>query len=224
MIAGVIQARIGSTRCKNKMLRNFADTNLISLALEKFSKPTTAFKLYFAAYEPELLSIGEKFECDIVQRNEESAKGERIEVVMNYLNDIQEDIVVFINPCHTFLKLSTIENAVNKFIDSNAKSMTAVVKSHTWYYHLNGSPINFLDPTNLNTKSTTPVFEVTHAFHIFYRERFLKDGYFWEHGNGDPLLYEIPTLESVDIDTELDFIKAESLYMRLGYNTKGVPC
>ncbi|MGR3175983.1 MAG: cytidylyltransferase domain-containing protein [Candidatus Scalindua sp.] len=214
MIAAVIQARIGSQRCKNKMLRNFAGTNLISLALEKYSKPTDAFKLYFAAYEPELIEIGHKYNCTIIERNEESVKSERIEVVMNYIKDIPEETVMFINPCHPFMSLEILEGAIEQFENKKAKSMTAVVKTHTWYYFMDGKPINFLDPTNLNTKTTEPLYQVTQAFHIYNKKRFIKHHYFWTHAENDPCFFETSEKEAIDIDTELDFAKAESLYIR----------
>ncbi|HDL20802.1 MAG TPA: hypothetical protein ENH30_05930 [Nitrospirae bacterium] len=214
MIAGLIQARTGSQRCKNKMLRDFGNTNLISLALEKFSVSSKSFNLYFAAHEEELLRIGENFECNKIKRDESSAKGERIEVVMNYLQQIPEDYVMFINACCPFLTLDTLEKAIHCFKENNALSMTAVVKTHTWYYFQDGRPVNFLDPTNLNTKSTEPLYAVTHAFHIFNKKRFLENHYFWAHGENDPYFFEIPDKEAIDIDTELEFQIAESLYAR----------
>ncbi len=214
MIAALIQARVGSQRCKNKMLRNFGDTNLISLALEKFSKPTNAFTLYFAAFEPELIEIGEKYNCTIIKRNRESAEGERIEVVMNYVVQIPEETIIVINACHPFMTFETIERAARFFEEQRFLSMTSVVKSHTWYYFMDGRPINFLDPTNINTKTTEPLYQVAHVFHIFNKERFLKHHYFWNHEQNDPYFFEVPEEEGIDIDTELDFERAEALYIQ----------
>ncbi|MEE9118714.1 MAG: hypothetical protein V3U02_09010, partial [Calditrichia bacterium] len=213
MIAGVIQARTGSQRCKNKMLREFAGSNLVSIALEKFSVKSKPFKLYFAAYEEELLDIGRKYDCHIIERDEVSSRGEKIETVMNYMSQISEDYVMFINACCPFLTIDTLERAIHCFDENKALSMTAVVKSHTWYYFQDGRPINFLDPTNLNTKTTEPLYAVTHAFHIFNRKRFIENHYFWTNKKKDPYLFEIPDKEAIDIDTELGFRIAESLYM-----------
>ena len=213
MIAAVIHARVGSQRCKNKMLRDFAGTNLITLALGKYSKPSAAFKLYFAAYEPELIEIGQKYDCTIIKRDEESVKSERIEVIMDYMKHIPEKNVMFINACHSFLTMETLENAIEQYEKKKAVSMTSVVKAHTWYYFMDGRPINFLDPTNPNTKTTEPLYQVAHAFHIFDRERFIKHHYYWAHKKNDPLFFEISEKEAIDIDTELDFVKAESLYI-----------
>ena len=133
---------------------------------------------------------------------------------MNYLQQIPEDYVMFINACCPFLTLDTLEKAIHCFKENNALSMTAVVKTHTWYYFQDGRPVNFLDPTNLNTKSTEPLYAVTHAFHIFNKKRFLENHYFWAHGENDPYFFEIPDKEAIDIDTELEFQIAESLYAR----------
>lgn len=214
MIAAVIQARVDSQRCKNKMLRNFAGTNLISLALEKHSKPSDVFKLYFAACEPELIEIGQKYNNTIIKRSEESVKSERIEVIMDYMKHIPEKTVMFINSCHPFLTMETLESAVEQFKSKKAISMTSVVKTHTWYYFMDGRPINFLDPTNPNTKTTEPLYQIAQAFHIFDKERFLKHHYYWAHEKNDPCFFEISEKEAIDIDTELDFVRAESLYIR----------
>ncbi len=225
MIAGIIQARIGSQRCKNKMLRDFAGTNLISLALGKYSVEPKSFKLYFAAHEKELLNIGRNYNCAILERDQASADGEKIEIIMNYLHHIQEEYVMFINACCPFLMLDTLNRAVKCFEETKALSMTSVVKSHTWYYFQDGRPINFLDPTTLNTKHTEPLYAVTHSFHIFNRKRFLEKHHFWNHGEKDPYFFEISEQEAVDIDTEFEYKLAESLYLReQQYNTSDLTC
>lgn len=214
MFAAVIQARLGSQRCKNKMLRDFAGTNLVTIALEKFSRSNSSFKLYFAAYEEELLDVGRQFPCVLLKRNEESANGERIEVVMNYLSEIPEKYVVFINACCPFLSLEDIESAIEEFNKVGAASLTAVTRTHTWYYREDGTPINFLDPTDLNTKNSTQLLAVTHGIHIFDRERFLEHGYFWNHSEKDPVFFEISHEASLDIDTEMDFRIAEAYFSK----------
>ena len=76
MIAGFIQARTESQRCSNKMLRPFADTSLIELALTKFTKPQNSFSLYFTAYEEELKLIGRKYSSPMIPRSKESTESE----------------------------------------------------------------------------------------------------------------------------------------------------
>ena len=187
-----------------------------SLCQQRFSlmckQPTDRFNLYFAAYEPELLDIGMRYPVTILERSRESAEGEQIEVIMNYLDDINEDIVVFINACCPFMQLGTVESAVDAFVARRARSLTAVTRTHTWYYFEDGTPVNFPNPSILNTKFSVPLLAVAHTFHIFERKRFLENHYFWEHGSADPVLFEVNSQEAIDIDTELDFEMAEALY------------
>jgi len=218
-IAALIQARTGSQRCPNKMLREFCNTNLISLALKKFAGTSQLFKLYFAVHEQELIHIGKNYNCNIIKRNEQSAKADDIKTVFNYIDKIEEEYIMFINACSPFLTLKTLENAIDCFKKNKPKSLTAVIKKHTWYYFLDGKPINFLDPTNLNTKSSVPVFEVTHNIHIFNKNRFIEHTYFWNHSENDPYFFEIDEMEAIDIDTEFDFYKAESIYSRMKENS-----
>jgi len=214
-IGVVIQARTGSQRCRNKLLRPFAGTSLLEIALEKFSKPSDKFTFYFAAHERELLELGRRYTDNIVERGRESAEADDIRTVMNYFEGFEEETVAFLNPCHPFFRMETLERAIDHFRESEAVSMTSVVKSHTWYYHLDGRPINFLDPTVINTKATERLLAVAHAFHIFPRKRFLEHGYMWRHAPRDPVFFEIPEREAIDVDTELDFEIAEALYGRM---------
>ncbi len=216
MFAAVIQARLGSHRCKGKMIRPFAGTTLIDIALEKFSKPSSEFNFYLAAYEPELTQLAKKYNCKLIQRDLRSAQGEDILDVMNYFHNVDEEYGIFINSCHPFLRKETIEDAIRVFKAKGCISMTSVSKSHTWYYKLDGTPINYLDTTVINTKTTEPVWQVAHAFHIFNRKRFLEHGYFWTNQPLDPYFYEIDELQCVDVDTETDFLKAEAMVKTLG--------
>lgn len=211
--AAVIQARLRSQRCPNKMIRPFANTTLLDIALEKFAAESSYYSFYFAAYEEELINRALPYRCNILHRNSASAFGEQISEVMNYLQAIPQPYIVFINACSPCLTRDTVERAITVFEEKECLSLTAVRKKHTWYYSLEGKAINFLDPTNLNTKTTQPLYEVTHNIHIFDRERFLLNGYFWENKHLDPYLFEIEEKEAIDIDTEFDFSLAESWFI-----------
>lgn len=212
IFAAVIQARLSSKRCPGKMLRNFAGTNFTEIALKKFAQGSDAFTFYFAAHEKELIDVAKKYGCPIIKRNKMSAQGENIRDVMNYLEAIEEPYIVFINACSPFLTLPTVKRAIETFVANGCLSLTAVAKRHTWYYTMAGLPVNLLDPTNLNTKTTQPLYEVTHNIHIFNKERFLRFGYFWENKPKDPYLFEIDEEEAMDIDSEFEFALTEAWY------------
>ena len=70
-----------------------------------------------------------------------------------------------------------------------------------------------MDPIDqIQSNKSNPIFEVAHAFHIFNKKHFFKTNTYWNNNYNDPYLFEISELESVDVDTEHDFIVSETLY------------
>ena len=59
----IIQARLNSERVHQKMIRPFADSNLFEIAIKKLlaSKEIPKENIYLSVNEPELKSIGKKY-------------------------------------------------------------------------------------------------------------------------------------------------------------------
>ena len=214
MIAALIQARLASQRCKEKLYRPFADAEKTEIALRKFAGGSNKYHLYLAIYDPPLIEIGKKYNCTIIHRTKESAFSDDFPTVFNYISEIPEKNIMFINPCCPLLTLNTVEGAISYFNEKHPISVTSVITEHQFYYHLNGKPINFLDPTSPCTKSVQPVYKVAHCFHIFPKKRFAEKFCYWTHEKNDPYFYEISPSEAIDIDTELEFEMAESFYKK----------
>lgn len=208
-------ARLGSHRCPRKMIRPFCGTTLTRLALERLDRLRGFDGVYFAAYEPELQAIAADFEhVTLIHRSRESAEAcNPITKVHDYLHGLDCDYVFWINSCLPLLRAETIEHALERFrANPSIRSLTAVVRSHNWFYTLGGAPINNLDPRCIDTKLTPAVYEVCHAFHCFSREHLLSTESYWNNRPDDPHLVEIDPAETVDVDTELDFTVAEGIY------------
>ena len=213
-IAGVIQARLASQRCKRKNLRPFAGSNLVSIALGKFSKSKEITRLYFAAYEEELIGRAKEFDgVTIVRRTKESAYGEDIPTVLSYVHNIKEEFVAFVDTSTPFLRLETFDRAMDYFRRNSFKSMMSVSPTYNWYFDDQHNLLN-KDPNVLggNTKMLQPLYKASAAFLVANRERILKEHTYWSLTKDDPALYVIDEREAFDIDTESDFELAEVLY------------
>ncbi len=199
------QARINSKRCKNKMIRKFNKSTLLDIALSKLnSNHLGKYNVYLAAGEKKIVSQSKRYSnIKLINRNYKSLNSDKIHNVFNYFKNIEEDYLMFINPCSPFLKLTTIINAINVFQNNNYKSLTTVLKKKTWFFDHKTKPLN--DNTNVNTKDLKPLFECTHNFHIFNKDYFIKNNKLWSNNKYDPYLYEVSFLESFDIDTEEEF-------------------
>lgn len=212
-IALVIQARSNSKRCKNKMLRSFANSNLFKIQLEKYKNiyKENKLKVYAAVGEEKFFKILNDYPLiSIIKRNEASVNGDKIDDVFNYLNLIKESTICFINPCAPLMGSHKVLEAIEAYTKNNYKSLTTVLKKHTWYYDHLKKPIN----NNLsgNTKDLDEIYECTHNFHIFRKDFFIKNLRYWDNQLNDPFLFEVDQFESLDIDTEEEFQFVEKVY------------
>ena len=213
-LAIVINARKNSQRCKNKLLRPFADSTVLDIALSKLNE-INEFPCYLASGEPEIDSKLENYEnVNHIWRSEDELNSDLpLSRIYKYHERIDHKWIMFLNPCLVLLKTETIQDAAHQFATSDWKALTAVIKNSNWFYDQDMQPINNKDPKEISTKTSPWIYEVCHAFHIYNREHLLEKDSYWSHTcNEDPYLYEISKMESIDIDTEDEFVIAESIY------------
>lgn len=212
-IAIILQARLNSQRCKNKMLRNFANSSLFEIQLKKMSKLSgkSDHNFYCAVGEGPFYKILNNYKTiKIIDRNEKSVNADAIEDVFNYLKDVREETICFVNACAPLLSHETLSEALQKYNALKLTSLTTVLEKKTWYFDYTHTPIN--DNSACNTKVLSPFFECTHNFHIFKKDYFTKNKKYWSNQNNDPYLFNVNLLESLDIDTEEEFMQVEKIY------------
>ena len=125
------------------------------------------------------------------------------------------EITIFFNPCCLFLKSETIDKAINYFIKNNLDSLCASKVAQTLCF-VNNKPINFSFKTSQpRTQDLEPIHCQTCAFFIWKTEKFVNAYKKNSAGNfcGKFESYGLSTIESIDIDTEEDFLIAESILM-----------
>jgi len=214
-IIAVGQVRLNSTRCRRKMLRPFANTTLVELAVKRLANIANFDGVYFGAHEEELLEVARKHlpSSSIRVRTKEMANTDDLILAHSWLCDIDFDFCMWINSCHGHLKSKTLDQAVEVFRRGRYKSMTAVRKRSIWCYNQDGEPVNNKNPlTQTTSQRSEPLYEVANAFHVFQKEHFFSTKTFWHNKKNDPFLYVINDIEAIDVDTEDDFIISEAVY------------
>ena len=122
-IAVIIQARLGSQRVPNKMIKQFHNTTLLDIALEKIKKlksvPINNF--YLSAYEPEIISKGKEHNLNIFYRSKKSAESEGTPMTEMYdwWDKLPHKYCVLINACLPFLEVDTIDNFIEEYASNN---------------------------------------------------------------------------------------------------------
>jgi len=217
----VINARTASTRIPNKLLRNFCDTNLISIALDRLSQ-LKEYNCYLAVADQSLIDLYKEKYSDthiqlLLRSPEAVTRGfNDYSVAWEHYTRVKGSHILCMNPCLPFTKPSTYRNAIQYFLDnSHLKTLTSVKSSENLFFYGNKIMNAPLDGS-VRTVENTKIYEMAHAFHIFDKEYFMKTGNFWDYTENNPGLFEISKIESIDIDEPLDFIIAEKLYKSFG--------
>ena len=218
-IAIIVQARISSKRCKRKMIKNFAGTNLLQILLDKIKKSKIIKKenFYVSSYDKEINKIVEKNNFQIFKRSKKSAisEGEDLKELYEWWNKLDYKYCVLINASLPFLSIKTIDKFIKKYQNNNFQGQFAVIekKNYFWYKKklINEWPKSL---QCMNTKKVEPVLEAAHCLYASPM-KIIGKGYFM--GNlinpKDIYLYKINnSLEVLDIDEEWEFKNYEKIF------------
>ena len=213
----LVQARLGSQRVPAKMIRPFAGTTLVDILFEKLNKSTVIPKsnIYFSAYEDELKQIASNHGINVFNRSEQSAKseGQPLTEIYDWWDKLPFKYVVLVSACNPLLKIETIDDFINKFLESDKEGGFAVFEKKTYYWNSNSLPItDWKDSTIMNTKFVDPIYEAAHCLYAS-RLDIIGEGH-WMDKNypPQPELFTMREIESFDIDYEWQFNLGEQLY------------
>jgi CMP-N-acetylneuraminic acid synthetase len=219
-ISAVINARMDSSRVPNKMIRPFAGTSLIEIALRKLDKLHFFNYRFFAVAEDELIKLARKYpNIEILERKPEAvAKGPHPATVTfeHYLR-IPTPHIFVINACAAFISIEIIQRAFEIFQDTDFRSYMSAIPTREWIFTKDGIPVTHKDPYALQNTSDGPVYyKAAHSFYIINKDYFKEtNGILWTLTPNDPYLIEIPPDSAIDVDTEIQFHFASFLYERM---------
>ena len=215
-VAVLIQARLSSQRCPRKMNRNFADTTLMDIMLEKLVKSKIPNeKVVCSVYEDELVQLCEKYPVTIFNRSEESAmsEGTPITEIYEWWDKIPFKYVVLLNACCPFLSVETINNFYDSYLKSDSDGMFAVLEKKNYYWDNNGVFLTPFEEGVMNTKMATPIKEAAHCLYAGSIEKIGQGIWMGDFNKkGDIELVAMPEEEALDIDYEWQFELCETLY------------
>jgi len=213
----VIQARLGSERLPGKMLKPFAESNLVDILFKKLKKlkNISQSNIFFSAYEQELKDVAIENRVNIYDRSEESAnsEGQPLSEIYEWYNVLPFKYVVLVSACNPLLKVSTIDDFIESFINSEKEGGFAVFEKKTYYWDKNFKPItDWKDSTIMNTKYVDPIYEAAHCLYASKMD-FIADDFWMDNKSpAEPELFTMDEIEAFDIDHEWQFKVAEILY------------
>ena len=214
-ISVVSNARTQSTRVPRKLVRPFAGTTLLDIALAKLDRMQFFEHRFLAVAEDELSAMARGYpNVEILHRDpaavQRGVNAQRV-TFAHYLRIPSEYIFAF-NPCLPCVSVDTIRKAFDYFQSTEHPSYMAAVPTGDWVFDADGEPVTNADPANLTTNQNRSFRKAAHAFYIVNKRRFAETGRMWAFRKDDPHLILMPEDEAIDVDTEMEFSLAEMVW------------
>jgi N-acylneuraminate cytidylyltransferase len=216
-ISVVTNARLGSTRVPQKLIRPFADSSLLEIALSKLDKMDFFDHRFLAVAEKELVELGGKYpNIEILERDGAAVKKgvNPLTITFEHYLRVPSDYIFVFNPCLPCIRIETIRKAFEYFQATDYNSYTAVIPTGDWIFDSEGNALTNSDPRNATTNKDLSFLKGCHAFHIIKKEFFHDQKILWTFTPNDPHLVRIPEEEAVDVDTPAEFDLAEQIYRK----------
>jgi CMP-N-acetylneuraminic acid synthetase len=136
------------------------------------------------------------------------------EILIHDTGAVQADYYLQTHSTNPLLRPETVSDAIRTFLENIPEydSLFGVTRIQTRLWDQLGRPINHNPNVLLRTQDLPPIYEENSCIYIFKRETLISR----RNRLGErPLMFEIPSIEAWDIDEELDFTVADTLYRQL---------
>jgi len=130
-------------------------------------------------------------------------------IIEDDITAVESDVYLMTHTTNPLISSTTLTAAVEAYKNNvKSDSLFAVNRVQTRFYRENLSPVNH-DPDNLvRTQDLETWFEENSCLYLFTKASFARTG---ARIGAEPMMYETPRLESVDIDEPSDWVLAEAL-------------
>lgn len=203
-----VPIRLNSKRVAGKNLKMLGDKPLMCYILDTLTKVKDIEEVYvYCSQEKikEYLPAGVKFlkRPEFLDRDETLGK----EIYEEFTKTIDADVYVLAHTTSPFMKVETVENALNKIINEGYDSAFSCekIQTFTWY---NGKPLNYDLKEIPRTQTIEPVYVETSAFFMFKRDVWKIHK---QRIGFKPYFALVDKIEGVDIDWPEDFEFAEKI-------------
>jgi CMP-N-acetylneuraminic acid synthetase len=216
-IIGMIPARLGSKRVKNKNLRMLGGKPLIEHIVSSAVQVQEFDKVVINSEGIIFEQVARKLGADFYRRPEllASDSATNDEFAMDFINKFECDILIQLLPTSPFLTQGTISQFINDMVSKKYETLISV-KDIQIECIFSGHPINF------EKNAQTPPSQSLEPIKAYacspmgwqckkFRENIAKYGAAYHGADGNTGLFSVTGKESVDIDTEEDFVLAEEI-------------
>ena len=213
-IVALLPMKAHSERVPRKNFRPIAGTPLVKWILDALLGVDAISKIVINTDARELLEeIGVTNSDRVILRDRrEDLCGDMVSMNLILADDIaavEAGLYLMTHTTNPLISTETLRNAIDSFEnDDEADSLFSVNKIQTRFYRGDGSAVNH-DPNNLiRTQDLEPWYEENSCLYLFTSNSFAKTG---GRIGENPMMYETPPLESLDIDEPYQWFLSEAV-------------
>ena len=213
-IVALVPMRHHSQRVAQKNYRDFDGEPLFYRILKTLSESSLIDSVYINTDSPNIKSESPRIhpKVKIIDRPKHLCADDvpMNDILLYDVKQIEADYYLQTHSTNPMLKRATIERAIKTLLaDPNKDSLFSVTRLQTRLWDQNFRPINHDLNKLIRTQDLPPVYEENSNIYIFTKESLEKR----KNRIGErPLVFEIPKVEAMDIDEEIDFQVAEILF------------
>ena len=220
-IVAIIPMRHSSERVPGKNYRDFAGKPLYHHIIHSLRDSGKIDKIVIDTDSPVILEEAPKHFPDVLllERPAHLREGNipMNDVLLNIIRQVPATFYLQTHSTNPLLSTKSIREAVETFLKVYPMfdSLFSVTRRQVRFWDQLARPMNHNQHILLRTQDLPPVFEENSCMYLFNQEILERN----HNRIGDrPYLFEIPELESQDIDVELNFKMAEFLYHYINSN------
>ena len=210
-ITAVIPVRKGSQRVRNKNIKKFSDSNLLKIKIEQLKKIKSIDRIVVSSDCKDMLKIASDsgVETHVREKYYASSTATNSEFFHNLALSINSEHLMYSPVTCPLISRETYLECIEKYQQSENVVTVAPVKHHLW---LDGKPLNYNIEESPNSQDLPDIYQITYGVCIISRENMIK---FKNIVTSNPTFKVLNEIESLDIDTEFDFLLAEMIYNKL---------
>jgi CMP-N-acetylneuraminic acid synthetase len=227
-ILAIIPARGGSKRLPRKNILNLAGSPLIFWTIKSALGSKYIDRVIVSTNDNEIAAISKKYGADVPfirPNNLATDESTSIDVVLHsvdYFKKIgkQYDYIILLQPTSPLRTNKNIDDSIELLQDSNSDAVISVCKaehSPLWCNKIakDGNISNFIDKSILNKRSQDidEYYRLNGAIYLCSVERLQKEKTFFLKDNC--VAYKMKQEQSIDIDSEIDFLLAKYYFKAL---------
>ena len=212
-LIAVVPVRAGSQRVKDKNIKPFANSNLLTLKLQTLKNVANIDRIIVNSDSDDMLDIALKNRVSTHKREDYYASSEcnNSEYFQHIAEVTDADYIMYAPVTAPLVSKETYFACIDKFMNSDINYLVTVsdVKHHMW---LDGKPLNYNPKNAPNSQDLPDVVSINYGICIISRDDMIENRNIVTE---NPYFYKLDEIESIDIDTEFDFMVAEHVYNKL---------